>query len=145
MEAMHLTQVTLVGHSFGGRPTMEAFFLDSSRVSRLVLVDAALELGSPAAVTPKLATRALLAIAPLRNALVSATLTNPAFTARLLRGLVSNASAVTPARVAMLQRQFQVERTTASIGAWLRPFVLAHEHSRASLRPLYESIDVPTL
>jgi pimeloyl-ACP methyl ester carboxylesterase len=145
METLHLTQVTLVAHSFGGRPAMEAFFLDSSRVSRLVLVDAALGLGNRGAASPQFATRALLAIAPLRNALVSATLTNPALTARLLRGLVSNTSAVTPGRIEMLQRQFLVEHTTASLGAWLRPFVLAHEHSRASLRPLYEAIDVPTL
>jgi pimeloyl-ACP methyl ester carboxylesterase len=145
-EALHLTGVTLVGHSFGARPAMEAYFLDSLRFSRIVLVDAALgfdDMG--AARPPRLALRTLLAIAPLRNALVSATLTNPALTARLLRRLVSDKSAVTPERVAMFQRPFSVEHTTADFGAWLRPFLLSHERSLAALRPLYETLGVPTL
>lgn len=145
VESLHLTGVTMVGHSFGARPAMEAFFLDSSRFSRLVLVDAALDLSSDPPPPPGLTLRAVLAIAPLRNALVSATLTNPALTARLLRKLVSEQSSVTPERIAMLQRPFTVEHTTAAFGAWLRPFVLTRERSLAALGPLYESIDVPTL
>jgi len=42
--ALGLDRVTLVGHSFGARPTMQAFFLDGSHIARLVLVDAALGL-----------------------------------------------------------------------------------------------------
>ena len=145
VEALHLTGITLVGHSFGARPAMEAFFLDSSRFSRLVLVDAALGLSSDPPPPPGLVVRTLLAIAPLRNALVSMTLTNPALTARLLRKLVSEQSAITPERVAMFQRPFTVQHTTAAFGAWLRPFVLTRERSLAALSPLYESIDVPTL
>src|SRR5262245_16446496 len=41
-EALHLTGVTLISHSFGARPAMEAYFLDSLRFSRLVFVDAVL-------------------------------------------------------------------------------------------------------
>jgi pimeloyl-ACP methyl ester carboxylesterase len=145
-EALHLTGVTLVGHSFGARPAMEAYFLDSLRFSRIVLIDAALGLDEMGAVRPqKLALRTLLAIAPLRNALVAATLTNPNLTRKLLRRLVSEQSAVTPEQIAMFQRQFTVEHTTAALGAWLRTFLLSHERSLAVMRPLYESMGVPTL
>ena len=145
-EALHLTGITLVGHSFGARPAMEAYFLDSLRFSRLVLVDAALGLDEMGKVRPqRLMLRTVLAIAPLRNALVAATLTNPALTGRLLRRLVSNKAALTPENIAMFQRQFTVERTTASFGAWLRPFLLSHERSMVVMSPLYESIGVPTL
>ena len=145
-EALHLTGITLVGHSFGARPAMEAYFLDSLRFSRLVLVDAALGLDEMGKVRPQRPfLRTFLAIAPLRNAFVAATLTNPAFTGRLLRRLVSNQSAVTPENVAMFQRQFTVEHTTAAFGAWLRPFLLNHERSLVVMSPLYESIGVPTL
>lgn len=143
-EALHLTGITLVGHSFGARPAMEAYFLDSLRFSRIVLVDAALELEAMAE-PPRVALRTLLAIAPLRNAIVSATLTNPALTGTFLRKAVTDRAAVTPGQVAMFQRPLTVQRTTAAIGAWLRPFVLTHPRSLASLKPLYESLGVPTL
>jgi len=144
ISGLGLDHVTLVGHSFGARPTMEAFFLDSSHVSRLVLVDAALGLDTTAAGIGWPA-RAALAVPPLRNALVSATLTNPRFTARLLRGLVFDTTAVTPQRVAMLQRPFVREQTTVSFGAWLRPFLTLREQSLASDKTRYREIRLPTL
>jgi len=144
-EALHLTGVTLVGHSFGARPAMEAYFLDSLRFSRIVLVDAALGLDDQVVQSQRIALRTLLAIAPLRNALVAATLTNPSLTDRFLRKFVSDPAVVTSERVAMLRRPFGVEHTTAAVGAWLRPFMLTHERSLASLRPLYEDIGVPML
>ncbi len=142
--ALGLEHVTLLGHSFGARPTMEAFFLDGSRVARLVLVDAALGLDTSSA-QPGWAVHGALAAPALRNALVSATLTNPRFTARLLRGLVYDSSAVTAPRVAMLQRPFVRQATTASFGEWLRPFLLVRERSFASERARYRDIHVPTL
>ncbi|MEP6494973.1 MAG: alpha/beta hydrolase [bacterium] len=142
--ALGLDRVTLVGHSFGARPTMEAFFLDGSRIARLVLVDAALGLDTTAR-RPGWPVRAALAAPPVRNALVSATLTNPAFTARLLRGLVADASAVTGPRIAMFQQPFVRERATASYGEWLRSFVTMSERSLATDRERYRAIRVPAL
>lgn len=140
-----LERVTLVAHSFGGRPAMEAYFLDRDRFSRLVLVDAALGLDTTARTKPGLPMRAGLAVPLVRDALVSASLTNPRFTPRLLRGLVSDAAAVTPARVAMLQRPLFREGTTTTYGAWLRHFVLVDEHTLATDRERYRAIRVPTL
>lgn len=146
IDALKLESVTLIGHSFGGRPTMTAFFLDPSHVARLVLIDVALSLDATAKPTSAAwPVRTVLASAPLRNALVSATLTNPAFTARLLRGLVADTSAVTPARVSMLQQPFARAGTTTSYGEWLRPFVTTSERSPATDRSRYGSIGVPTL
>jgi pimeloyl-ACP methyl ester carboxylesterase len=142
--ALRLERVTLVGHSFGARPTMEAFFLDNARIARLVLVDAALGLDTTARSTGS-AVRAALAATPVRDALVSATLTNPRFTARLLRGLVADTSAVTQERITMLQQPFVRQRTTASYSEWLRPFVLSHERTLATDRARYRDIHVPTL
>jgi pimeloyl-ACP methyl ester carboxylesterase len=82
---------------------------------------------------------------PLRDALVSATLTNPRFTARLLRGLVSDPAAVTAARVAMLQRPLYRERTTTTYGEWFRHFLLVDEHTLATDRARYRTIRVPAL
>ncbi len=128
LNALQLDSVTLVGHSFGGRPTMTAFFMDPSRVKQLVLVDVALGLDTTSKPT-RLAwpLRAVLGTPPLRSGIVSATLTNPQFTARLLRGLVADPNAVTPARVAMLQQPFVRQRTTMDYGEWLQPFLTTTE------------------
>jgi pimeloyl-ACP methyl ester carboxylesterase len=146
IDALHLERVTLVGHSFGGRPTMQAFFLDPSNVARLVLVDVALGLDTTkAASTAGWPMRALLGIPAVRNGFVAGTLTNPAFTSRLLRGLVADTTAITPARIAMFQQPFVLEQTTASFGAWLGPFIMTTERSLATDRARYGTIAVPTL
>ena len=146
LNALRLDSVTLVGHSFGGRPTMTAFFLDGSRVKQLVLVDVALGLDTTSKATQLVwPVRAILGTPPLRSGIVSATLTNPQFTARLMRGLVADPRAITPARVAMLQRPFVRQRTTASYGEWLQPFLTTSERSPATDRSRYASIRVPTL
>jgi pimeloyl-ACP methyl ester carboxylesterase len=44
LDSLGAKRFTFVGHSFGGRATMEATFMAPERVSKLVLVDAALEL-----------------------------------------------------------------------------------------------------
>jgi pimeloyl-ACP methyl ester carboxylesterase len=142
--ALRLERVTLVGHSFGARPTMEAFFLDDSHIAQLVLVDAALGLDTTAAGVG-VAVRAALAIRPIRNAIVAATLTNPRMTARLLRGLVADTTAVTGARVAMLQQPFVRQGTTASYGQWSRSFIAVRDPSLATERVRYRGIRVPTL
>jgi len=142
LDALHLERATLVGHSFGGRPTMQATFIAPSRVERLVLVDAALDLGrgcegaplrecASAArdtipsteVTAPWLVRAILGVAPVRDAVVAATLSNPRMSAWLLSKLVADReAAVTPARVAMLQRPFVLQGWTRGLGEWLAPF-----------------------
>jgi pimeloyl-ACP methyl ester carboxylesterase len=108
-------------------------------------VDAALGLDTAAAEAPGLPVRAALAHPSVRDALVSATLTNPMLTGRLLRGLVSETAAVTPQRIAMLQRPFVREGTTVAYGQWLKPFLLSDERSMARERARYGEIPIPTL
>jgi pimeloyl-ACP methyl ester carboxylesterase len=146
LDAMGIQNVTLVGHSFGARPTMQATFLAAGRVRALVLVDAAL--GLSAATTarqPPWPIRAILAAAPVRDAAVAATLTNPWMTRRLLSMLISEKAAATPERVAMLQRPFVVDGTTARFGEWLRAFVTVNDRSLANQSESYASLRMPTL
>ena len=165
LDSLGIERTTLVGHSFGARPTMQATFIAPARVERLVLVDAALDLvrgcaggevrGCAAAVRDSLppvdssgplALRVVLGAPPLRDALVAATLSNPHLTGRLLSKLVSNReAAVTPERVAMLQRPFVLQGWTRGLGEWLAPFATTRTSSMATDRARYATLSMPTL
>ncbi len=165
LDSLRIARATLVGHSFGARPTMQATFIAPARVERLVLVDAALDLGRECAgarvrgcgtavgdtLTPvdssaPLLLRAVLGAPPLRDAVVASTLSNPWMTGWLLSKLVSNRqAAVTPARVAMLQRPFVLQGWTRGLGEWLAPFATTRTSSMATERARYATLSMPTL
>jgi pimeloyl-ACP methyl ester carboxylesterase len=145
LDALRLEKVTLVGHSFGARPTVQATFLAGPKVRALVLVDAALGLSTSTNAAAPWPARAVLATPPLRDALVASTLTNPLLTRRLLRMLIAEQSAATPERITMLRRPFVIQETTVSFGQWLRPFVTDTDRSLATRRELYSSLRMPTL
>jgi len=164
LDSLGLKRVTFVGHSFGGRPTMEATFMAPERVSRLVLVDAALDLmrgcgdakmGCGTATAHSAPTtdttgswfkRELLNTPLTRNAIVASTLSNPHLTGWLLSKLVYNRdSAVTPARIAMLQRPFVLQEWTPGLGAWLGPFATTRTSSMATDRSRYARLAIPTM
>jgi pimeloyl-ACP methyl ester carboxylesterase len=144
LDALRLDRATFVGHSFGARSTMQATFLSPSRVAALVLVDSALGLNAPPAETPRLL-RSALEVGWLRNAIVASTLTNRLMTRRLLSLLVAEQSAVTPARVAMLQQPLVIEGTTERTGEWLLQFLTTSESTMANDRRRYPGLSVPTL
>jgi pimeloyl-ACP methyl ester carboxylesterase len=165
LDSLGVKRFTVVGHSFGGRPTMEATFMAPERVSRLVLVDAALDLmrecggegmgkcGTPAAghtsatdTTGSRLTRAILGEPLVRDAVVATTLSNPHMTGWLLSKLVYNRdSAVTRARVAMLQRPFVLQEWTPGLGAWLALFATTRTSSMATDRVRYATLAIPTM
>ena len=147
LDAMHLTRVVLVGHSFGARPTVEVALRAPSQVRALVLVDAALDLHIPPAesLSTSPAVTMLLAPSPIRNGLVAATLTNPLFTKRLLELLIATPAAATPARVHMLQQPFVVTGTTDAFGRWLVPFATTRERSLSTDPARVRTLTMPTL
>ena len=91
-------------------------------------------------------TRAVLGTPLVRNAVVATTLSNPHMTGWLLSKLVYNRdSAVTPARVAMLQRPFVLQEWTPGLGAWLQPFATTRTTSMATDRARYAKLTIPTM
>jgi len=165
LDSLRIARATLVGHSFGARPTMQATFTAPARVERLVLVDAALDLMRGCAgaevrectgavrdsfpsvqPTGSWPVRTVLGVPPLRDAVVSATLSNPRMTGWLLSKLVSNReAAVTRERVAMLQRPYVLQGWTRGLGEWLAPFATTRTTSMATDRSRYATLTMPTL
>jgi pimeloyl-ACP methyl ester carboxylesterase len=147
LDSLGLDQVVVVGHSFGAGATVELALLAPARVRALILVDGALSIapddGTQA--KPSAALTSALAVTPLRNAVVAAFLSNPAFTARLLKSFVADPSAVTPERVAIYQRPLAVKGTTLAFSAWL-PELLAPRESAPSESPKsYARLAMPVL
>jgi pimeloyl-ACP methyl ester carboxylesterase len=146
-DALQLSDsIALVGHSFSARFAMEAALMAPQRISSLVLVDAALDLDPPSEPAPSsVPVRVVLGTPMLREAAVSATLTNPYFTRSLLLKLISDSGAATPQRVEMFQKPFVVTGTTEAYGQWLDGFLTRRDRTRSTRSALYRSLPLPTL
>jgi pimeloyl-ACP methyl ester carboxylesterase len=147
LDTMALARPVLVGHSFGGGPTVEAVLAAPERVRGLILVDAALgirDMGQPASSGPLLA-RSVLSVGPLRDALVATFFSNPRFTRRLLQSFVADPAVATDARVAVYQRPLAVRGTTRAFSQWLPALVLPDAAARSEAPESYASLRVPVV
>lgn len=146
LDAMKIGRVVLVGHSFGGGPTVEAALLDPRRVQALVLVDAALGLPErPRRDGKRTLLDRLLAMPQPRDALVATFLTNPMFTRKLLQGFIDDTARATDEWVALYRRPLVVRGTSEAVGAWL-PALMGTSSGAASEQPAsYKALSMPVL
>jgi pimeloyl-ACP methyl ester carboxylesterase len=148
LDALGLHQVILVGHSVGARPTVEAALLAPDRVRALVLVDGALGFGTDgefAPNDPSLLARAFFAIHPLRNAMLSATATNPLMTKKLLSTFVADPNILTPALLSVYQKPFVVKDSTNRLGDWLKVLSVDTDTSLSGKLSNFSRLAMPTL
>ncbi|MFT4623492.1 MAG: pimeloyl-ACP methyl ester carboxylesterase [Myxococcota bacterium] len=138
VDGLGVDRFALVGHSFGGGPTVEAALRVPERLTHLVLIDVALGLGQPGA------SLGPFEWMPLRQAAVAATFTNPAFIPTGVRNFVHDPAVVTPEVVDRYRRPLGVRGSTQAIAAWLSE--LAAPAPARSLEPAaYRELTVPTL
>ena len=136
LDAMHIASATLVAHSVGARPAVEAALESPNRIQHLILIDPALgfrdhtnEFEQP---QPSRVARGFFACAPLRNAMIATYGTNPVFMRRLFRTFVSNKDAVTDTRLGVILQPMSVARTTDAYGDWLTYLATSHDTSSAA-------------
>src|SRR6185369_15773954 len=147
LDALQLKDAVLVGHSIGARPTVEAALLAPGRIRALVLVDAALGFGDDGELAPIHATAAMQAffgIRPLRNAVLSATATNPLMTRRLLSTFVADPAILTPALLSVYQKPFAVRDSTNRLGDWLKVVTVGPDTSLSSQLSNFSKLVMPT-
>jgi pimeloyl-ACP methyl ester carboxylesterase len=148
LDALHLDRVILVGHSVGARPTVEVALTVPDRIRGLVLVDGAFGFGSSGGFEPNhppFLTRAFFAIHPLRNAVLSATATNPAMTKKLLGNFVADPQILTPALLSVYQKPFAVKDSTNRLGDWLKVLSVDEDTSRSGTLSNFSKLTMPTL
>jgi pimeloyl-ACP methyl ester carboxylesterase len=143
IDELKLEKVTLVGHSYGGGATAEAAFLAPEKIQALVLVDPALGLHASGTVSPLITT--FLKITPVRNAFISATISNPLFTRQLLKLFIANPDHATDEWVATYQRPMNVKGATAAVGEWLPTLLLPPSASLSTNIESYQKFELPTL
>lgn len=131
----------MVAHSFGAAPAMEAVLTDPAQYQAVVLVAAALGIGSHLA--PK---EVPLVLRPdwLRTIVVSATATNPLLTGTLLRQLIHVKSTATAEVVTVLQRPMTRSGSTAAFAAWLPYLLRTPTDARSTRAAAYQALDLPT-
>lgn len=137
IDALQLNRVILVGHSFGGGPTMEAAMQKSSKIARVVLVDAALSVSpdnSAKAVHEITLPGRLLQWSWLRDSIVATFLTNPANTRSLLTKFIHDPAKATDEWISRYQYPLSVKGSTQAISAWL-PELLSPRVVAASEKP----------
>jgi pimeloyl-ACP methyl ester carboxylesterase len=139
-DAVGVDSFVLVGHSFGGGPTVDAAVAahDAGRLDGLALISAALGVDAPAS------SLGPLAWGPARTVAVASTFTLPAFTPVGLRHFVHDDAVVTPEVIARYRRPLDVRGTTDAIAAWL-PELAAPSPSPSLSPATYEALDAPVL
>lgn len=148
LDALQLKQVVLVGHSVGARPTVEVALLAPDRIQGLVLVDGAFGFGNDSQFEPNhptLLVRAFFALPPLRNAVLSATATNPLMTRKLLSTFVADPTILTPALLSVYQKPFAVQDSTNRLGDWLKVLSVDEDTSLSGTLSNFSRLAMPTL
>ena len=136
LDALALPPAIIVGHSFGAGAAVETVLRAPERVRGLVLIDAALGLTNQEPASPP----ALMRYGPLRDTLVSLTVTNPLMTRTLLASLIEKKERAA-LYVDLLQRPMVVRDTTHDLGLWLLYFLGDDRDARSAQRGAYATID----
>jgi pimeloyl-ACP methyl ester carboxylesterase len=142
LDGLGIEKAILIGHSFGGGPTVEAALMNPGRIASLVLVDAALGLDAGPGESSMLQD-VLLGVTPLRDAVAATTITNPMFTRRFLKMFLFRKDAATDARTAIYQRPFVVEGSTRAVSAWLPAFLSSKQAARSLDPKAYAALTMP--
>ena len=132
MRETGLEDVVLVGHSFGCGATLEAVFADPSRISGLVLLDAALSLDDPSGSSWL---SRLFSVPLLGQALTASTFANPMMIPKGLRAFIADDRLVTEARTALYQQPLAVTGASSAVADWLSTALFADESASRAANP----------
>jgi pimeloyl-ACP methyl ester carboxylesterase len=142
LDSLHLEHVTIVAHSIGAAPVMEAVFSAPKQVERLVLVDPALSLDSPQTAGSDSTLQALFRHESVAWP-VSALLTNPLLTTALLERVISEKDKATPEWVRIYQAPLTLTGASRAIAHWLPEVLAPRGHQKSDELDSYARLKIP--
>ncbi|WP_341863385.1 alpha/beta hydrolase [Gymnodinialimonas sp. 57CJ19] len=129
----------IVAHSFGAGAAVEALMQRPEAFASLTIINGALPLDPDAAQLP-----APLRPLWLRETLVSATVTNPLLSRRLLQAFLHRKNTATDEVLSVLSRPSRLEGATEALAAWLPTLLIAPTDLPSSASAAYGNITLPT-
>lgn len=152
LKVLNISNGTLVGHSVGGRPTLEALLNNQEMIERLVLVDVALGFDTDSLKPqfsqndPNFLLNTIFYLKPLRNSIFRTFGTNPLFTRLQLESFVFNKTAISPFHIKMLQKPLIVNGTSISNADWFEYLTISSTHQGLSTDfENFRLLEIPTL
>ncbi len=140
VDAMRIKPV-LVAHSFGAGPGAEAVMRAQDKFAAFVIVDGAIGLGTKDdTATLPLPLRSKM----IREAAVSATITNPLLLKPLVQMFLHRKEAATEPYMDLLKRPFHLDGTTEELAQWLPTLLLPPRDALSILPESYANLTLPT-
>lgn len=129
----------IVAHSFGAGAAVEAVMQEPGAFGSLTIINGALPLDREATALP-------LPLRPhwLREVLVSATVTNPLLSRRLLQVFLHRKDTATDEVLSVLARPSRLEGATEALATWLPTLLIAPADLPSSASSAYGNITLPT-
>lgn len=143
LDSMGIERATIVAHSFGAAPVMEALLRDPSRASSLVLVDAALGLDAPQTSGRPNALQSLFGSCWVSETISAALLSNPTMTGTLLRGFISEKDKATPDWIRLYQQPLAVSGTYRKVALWLPQLVAGRADAASDRIDAFKTLPFP--
>lgn len=144
-EAMNLNKPILVGHSFGGAPTTEAAMMAPYKFGGLVLIDAAVDPNFKAPESEDKLMKFFFRTGIFKNAVLSATLTNPLLTQNLLQRFIYDSEDANKKIVDIYRMPLSLKNTTQDLGDWLPTLIFSDTGLLSQSRQNYQNFGLPTL
>ncbi|OAN79083.1 hypothetical protein A8B78_00945 [Jannaschia sp. EhC01] len=129
----------IVAHSFGAGAAVEAVMQDPTAFASLTIINGALPLDPAATQLP-----ALLRPVWLRETLVSATVTNPLASRRLLQAFLYRKETATDDVLAVLAQPSTLDGATEALAIWLPTLLVPPTDLPSVVSTAYSALDIPT-
>jgi pimeloyl-ACP methyl ester carboxylesterase len=146
IKSLNLTNVILVGHSFGAGPTVEAVMLDNERISELIIVDGALGLTERRDLDiddSESFISKVMSIKPIGYSIIASSFTNPLLTKTFLKSFISIKESASDKNIEMLQLPLKVKGTTSSYIAWFPSLLNKDKTALSNKNENYEKLNLP--
>lgn len=146
MDALETDSGIVLAHSYGSRAGFEFALRYPNRVRGIIVADPALDRiynTTEVQATSTSGDFTLLSLAPLRNLLVSSTMTNPLLARTFLTKFMHRTEAASDAVLARYQMPSTLQKSTSDLGYWLVGFMGGVDVGMSSKAEAFKTLNMP--